>query len=516
MSTPYSLENTLRAHDVAIYDWLGGLHVDYNDSEKGIANKNDIPILRVFASPQRAFATVQDMLIKDGWISGLTPAAQQANAGDFDTLPLPVLTLQRGEPQIDAELSAPAKVFRHKVFDPLTGQFINHQWPGHYKTDYTITLWGLKRYTDNFMREWIMSHFGAAQGVAFSEYMLLVKHADPWGDMRQALRYIGSSDLSDLEGETTRYIRVEFTFSLRTWLFRTPVAGETQANHIGEIIALTKDEYGVTHTETDEYDANPNVDIISGNLFNYPVFGPTITTTWPRTGDARVAPGEIRPGPVNSLYMEIDSPDDSVQLIERILVPDTNGNSVVSIALQYVATEDVDLEVSKRDNLGAVFLAFEKKLPKTAKWTKVHVFAIADGADVLVSIVGRTGASLAKVTIANVDIRHVSTLTPISPVSSAPVGSEIHYTFSPLPGIPYLAVGLLLSTSSPSDTFAVDDDAITPAFTNLQSIDSQVNVGAVALIQPRQSSIVVRVPNTVALASVMLQRYAGAYYGNEI
>lgn len=518
MGRPYTWEDCLRAHDEAVSLWLKALHVDYNDTQVGFT-KNDTPIIQVMASPSRAFATVVDTLVKTGWIQEATAAKMRQAAGDFTVLPLPLLTIERGDPQLDAELSAPAKQIR--VFNSATGQFNMHPWPGRYRTDYRVTLWCQKRFTDNYLREWVMSQFGGGRGTAYTEMLLPVVHADPWGTMNQSFKLVGIQDLSDLEGDGQRYFRVEFTFSLRTLLMRNIAESNAQVQALRLETTNPSEVYGDLDTnDNGDSDVVGSIDTTE-NLFNFQLPQNLIATQWPRTGTATVAPGTRQPGGdfttrvFNSLDLTVTDEGDSVELLRRYLTPDTNGICIVSMAFDYISDRDVALEVAQ-ENAGTATSAMLRTLPASPdKWTRVHLFTMVNHAIGIVSIAGlQGGTDLATVTVANVDIRQIGPQTDVPYVNRVDAGSEWHYIWTALAAEPSLIIAVLDAPSS--GTFSVDDDATAPTFTNTQPVDDQINVGAVALIQPKASSVVVRIPKTVTLDRITLQRYAGAYHGNQI
>jgi hypothetical protein len=215
---------------MAVMDWLAGLHVDYGLAGDGedTANqlftvpKSNVSIVRVFASPDRAFAATLDTLRRNSWISA-SDASALAARNDMSVLPLPVATVSRGDPLPDAEHRGVPKFVKGAASDPRTGVPYVYQHPTPYRTDYTVNFWCRKRYTEAHIREWVYSQFGTL-GCADNERMLDVQHInDLGGRWKQAFRLENSSDMSDLEGATPRYIRFDYTFSLRTWMVRSPI-----------------------------------------------------------------------------------------------------------------------------------------------------------------------------------------------------------------------------------------------------------------------------------------------------
>lgn len=528
MALPFSWEDTLRAHDLAVSKWLGGLHVDYKFTHKGVVviNRPNCPILRFFATPQRAFSEIIFQLQKQGFVDGATAQAMASNAGQFDVLPLPICTISRGEPTLDPELSAPAKVFETKVFDPSTGQFIQHPWGGHYRTEYTVTLWSVKNYSDVFMREWVMAEFGAGRGTSYVEKLLPVQHKDPWGLMKQSFKMTGSVDLSDLEGEAQRYRRVEFTFSLRTWFFRLPSDEQPQVNRIGFTSLFPPQDYEMlTADPGSESEEFGRVDVQSANLWSLPLYDDLIPTLWPKTGDATVQRANISPrggfgkGPYNGLTMTVKTSDDSVTVCQRLIAPDDGPYSLVSVSFQYLSDADTVLEIAQQDPSTdplTTTSAFVLTLPSTGGvWKRVHVFTVIAKPIFQVSIVGAGTTDAADITVVDPEIRQIMHSAASAP-TRIDAGTEWHYVWTGLAPAPSLVIALLGTTTGSGNTFSVDNAATMPTYTNQQSIDQADNVGVVALTQPLSSAVVARIPKTVTLASISLQQYAGAYNGHQI
>lgn len=89
MASPYTLYNMLRCHDQAIYDWLEGCKVDYG-VVAGVPRPH-MGILRVYTAPQRAFAVMQKVLVRKGWLptpySVHTPAPETLVINDIYETP---------------------------------------------------------------------------------------------------------------------------------------------------------------------------------------------------------------------------------------------------------------------------------------------------------------------------------------------------------------------------------------------------------------------------------------------
>lgn len=532
MAPPYTLENTMRVHDVAVWKWLSAFHVDYGEiaGTGAAAPRDDHPILRVFAAPQRAAATTVDLLVGLGWIAEDSQADMITKAEqDFSTLPLPLVTIRRTDPTPDPELYGVPKVLRRKFLDTVTGKWQFHPWPGHYRTEYTLTFWSKKRYSEVHFREWIYSELGKI-GRNDIETLIPVEHGEPWGTWDQSFKFMGSSDLSDLEGVEQRYMRFEFNFSLRTWMMRAPIADDLTGTafpieRIGQDVCFPGTGFGDFTEDTDEVDSSDN-DKQSDNLFYFPFTDHQMVTLWPREGPtAKVARGIIEPdGKVknafpDTLKISVTDVSDAVEIAERLTTLDAAGNVIFGLSFNYVADGRVELEIKQRDldvQPEVISSVFSLILTEARRWRKVHQFFVGNENTIISEIRGIIGEPEHTVNLNAIDLRHISTLDKITPSATIDLGTEDRHEWTGLESEAYLIVLLITSTIGGFNVVTAEDDVATPAFTSQQTVDSSVNVGAVFLVQPKTDSLALRVPKTTTVASVYVQRYHGAYNGNEL
>jgi hypothetical protein len=307
-------------------------------------------------------------------------------------------------------------------------------------------------------------------------------------------------------------LRYSFTFNLRTWIFRNPESAAIPLDRIGRIATQNFPDGELALQETG------NVETQSANMFVLPVQGFDMNT-WPKTGTATVnrstrAPSEMTPGK-NALALAVTGDTDSVELLERNILLDGSGNSIVSIALRYLASEAVDLEVfQKNPTTNVTQLAFKLTLPATNVWKNVHVFTLVKEPLFSVHIHGKTGNPISDVFLYGIEVRHINTKTLTTPSAVNVNVTDTEYIWSSLASRPFLVIGVVVSGGP--DTLEVSNDFGFPTFTNSQVIASTVNVGAVALTQPRSSTIVAKINNTTVLASVVLMPYDSVYNGHDI
>lgn len=536
MSQPHTWENSLRIHDQAFYDWFGGLTVDYSnlgtstDSQPprfpALADKKDFPILRIYASPTRPFAALTDMLVARGFVDGTTASQMRETASksrDMNVFPLPVLTLQRGEPRPDNELSGVPKRHPKIYLNPVTGLWEIHRWPAHYLTDYTATFWCHKRYTEAYIREWIMSQLGAV-GAYENEVFLQIPHDPPFGLQPHSMRMESSADLSDLEGEEQRFIRFEYSFTLRTWVMREAVVEENPVHFIGEDVCLGAESDGRTSEGGTLAESVPaGIALISENLYRNPFSESRTPGLWPRTGVARVKVGSLAPDrrPVNALQVTVETEEDSALLAERLLKIDTVSNGILSVSFNYMANRDATVEITERDYADSpesLYSADVYSLPATGrKWGCVHRFTVVSEPAFLVNLVGTGDPGDENViNLDRIDIRYVQQpQTKIVQDEIVPVAGGDEYRWAALAPVPYLLI-LVLSSTTGAAVIEARDDVASPQHIQQRTVEQNVNVGGVFLIQPLASTLALKVPTGATLASAYLVRYAGAYNGSDV
>lgn len=224
MSWNDTLYNALRIHDKAVYDWLGGIHVDY-----GNISGTPFPstsILRIYATPDNAFARMADVLIRKGWIVRPTEQQQLIDAEAYKIVPLPMASIYRQNPENDPQRAGVPLDWRRFTYNPQTGKYDNHPYPGTYSIGYQIDFWCLKKYTEAHIYEWLMGQIGHV-GAAPNEIMLPVDHGPPWGLKIQGFKlesFVDNTEIEAIEAER-RYIRYTATFILNGLVFRPPVEG---------------------------------------------------------------------------------------------------------------------------------------------------------------------------------------------------------------------------------------------------------------------------------------------------
>jgi hypothetical protein len=515
MSVAFSFEDTLRKHDLAILNWLETLTVNY-DNIAGTP-RNGVPVLSVMATPSRPFAYIPDLLVSRGWISGATAEEMKEKAEEnWDVLPLPLCTIVRGEPAIDYEQAGPPKVYRTRFIDPVTQKWVQHPWPGSYRVDYSITFWSQKRYTEAHMREWLYAQLGRI-GAAPSELFIPVHHDEPWGVIPQSLKFLGSADLSDLEGEEQRLIRFEVQLSLRMMFMFKPLPTPADEGH--PLLAIQ----GTVCYPAPACKPMPGVPLgllvggfqQSANLFATILPEEYWPLHWPKTGAATVAPSPVGPAcKPDGLLLTLKDPVDSVELLERPVPLDGQGQAIVQVSFSYISDAPVSLEVLQRNPTTDVLtLANERTLPPSAEWREVSFFAVVESPLASVALTGL--GTLATVYIGGVDVRHIYTQPLMSFTEQAVVGPDVEYRWSGLPSAPLLVRVTINSTPGPT-SLTIQNDILVPDVSDVVSIDSTVNVGFAYLIQPKIDSLALRVSALVALASVALHQYGGHYHPNEV
>jgi len=518
MASPYSLENTLRVHDEAFMKWFLGCKLDYGD----IAGKvqNDVPILALIASPERAFAEVPDLLVERNWIAGTTAEAMRANAdANYDILPLPVASIEIADPVPDLELAGVPKRYPYYDFDRDAKQFITHRHPSFFNTEYTVTVMGLTRFTWAFIWEWLISTLGEL-GKADNEVLIDVQHAEPFGLLHQRLRMLGIADMSALEGaDEPRYIRKQITFELRTIFLKLP---EAATYGVTENVRIATCDY-----DDNEYDSlDVGGEQTSMNLFHIPDKFWDAIELWPREGNATVAQYEayVRGNGIvkfpDSLTLTGAAETDIVEIAEFELYKNALALDLLSIAFEYDATAPWRLDIFSRtfaDDVLTLYDRLELPAAREAKRKKVHYFAAVDIDSIDYRVYPVSPAQEETLNILNISIRRISLMTNFAPDNIINTGSEFRYEWNAV-GVkkPCLVLAKIVSTSGGTETATVEDDITAPTFTKTRQISDGVNKYLVILMQPKVSSLVLRVPLNVTLATIRALRYYGSFDGHTV
>lgn len=531
MAYPHGLENTIRVHDESFYNWLGTLKVDYGDMGGLLLTPRDNhPILRIFAGPSRAFASLVSLLVNTGFVSGATAEKMREEAGNFAVLPLPAATIERGKPEIDFEKALPPKPISTAQFDPVNNQWISHPNPGTYTLTYTVTFWAIKQYTLGFIEEWILSNFGKLGGAANETY-LDVAHAAPWSTLKQSLKLDSISDLSELEGENPVYRRVEAAFRMRMLNFHREGSSVEQVFSVAQGTTLLDSGDGTNNPTPDDADFTSSTDL-SGNLFVKYVSNSQIPTKWKKQGSgASVSGGVMSPtgasasALVDALKISVTDAADEVDIAHRMLVLDsaTTPRALLSVTFQYWSEGTTTLNITQRDEASGSSQnredVYTLSLPPTGgAWKQAHFFTFVARKIFGASIAG--SGSAAVVHLANISIRHVTTQTTTAS-TGATVGSNKEFSWTGLTTTqPYL-VYLPLTTSggSVSANVSIADDSSSPAFTRLVPV-TNAHRGIAGIMQPKTSgtTLKVSVPDTLSVSGNIahLQTYAGDFNGHDI
>ena len=525
MAAPASYEDTIRRHVAAFYSWLGNLRVDYggpSDFPSGFPfaasypTRQNFPILRTMATRERAFATVVDLLVHHGWISTGTADEIRNRAGDFAVLPLPIVTYEKGDPEIDQTAASVPKRFKRSFFNQTTLKWESHQWPGTYWLPIRATFWCSKRYTESFMQEWLFSQIGRV-GVADREVLIPVEHRSPWNTQWQALQLESLSDQSELEGDPlARAIRYEVSFRLRMLHFRPDVEQDEPVNVASMPITLAHP--GDT-TEVDPFERLPDVPHNPGaseNLYTQYYSGDVIASKWPRAGSATVVAGNTYPedvDPDSVIRGTVRSVTDRIGIANRPVRIDTAPHdiAILSVALRYKSTAEVGLKLAQRagsEDPTVWTLARGIVLPATSAWRDLQFLTLVD--QPIFTLLWEGRAIQADLSFADVSIRHLfsGSRTPATGTSPGLFGTTKHSWNGLSRSTSYLVVALTNSTGK--HVVRLEDDDVTPTHTLDRTFDADNEVGYVEVVQPRFGSVALSLPPGFVPTLVFLQPYAGA------
>jgi hypothetical protein len=362
-----------------------------------------------------------------------------------------------------------------------------------------------------------MSHCGN-KGAAENEFFIDVDHEDPWGTMKHAVKFTGSTDQSDLEGEGPRYIRTEYTFRVRTWIMRPSEEGAELVEKTGA------DTYEDIPDDGVLLDTAPGMDVQSDNLFAIRIPTVKFSDLWPVEGDATVErslefPPDIAPtrGMPFTMRMFMEDQADKVFIAETPTKLDGDGYDVFSISFQYKATGRVELEIQQRDLVTDIVTSADSIiLPASGLWQKVHLWSIVNEGSYIAKIAGIPNQPEQEVHVSDIRVNRVYSQTKVDPTDSQDLGDEIKYRWFSLATRPYLCIITTTSTTGGTNIITLEDDAAAPAHIVQRPLDSSVQVGLVFLTQPKSDSLALRVPKTTVVSAVYIQQFDGPYNGHTV
>lgn len=526
MGAPYTLEDAIRIHDTALYNWLGSVQFHYpridvpGTDGKFIPERKNAPLLRVFSAPARAAAKVVDTLVRLGWAPTLTDQELRSltHEATQTIMPVPFVTIQRSPPRIDPEQSNVVGYYRRKVFNCETGQWEFWRWPKPHLTDYTITFLSRSQFTATFFLEWLYAQFGNP-GALQREAFVDVLHLKPFGPVKQRLRLTGDpSDISDVETEDERLIRIEFTLELRTWLMMPrlltppgvvpddPCVGDAVTDIaspvwyiqkkvcIGGAYELNRHEFYWTH--------NLYHGLVSGHLASH------LCKSWIVTGSGWIESKDLQ------TFRILVNNDSTVQFFDVLTDLTVRGVSLVSVATEYRSDRDAVLSVvqegeTDEDEAESVF---EDTLPKSNDG-RFHQFILTDRRIITATWKG-SSPEKADVTLSNIDLRIIGVVqNPVIPSQENVAGGKRYDFYNLVSGKPYLLV--LQSKESDGPKVLIAGDDVSPDFTRPVLFDSDKHaVGVAVLMASRQGTASLFVPDGVVVDAVWAQVYNGHFTGN--
>lgn len=212
-------------YDQAIYNWLDNLKIDYGEIA-GVPRRQ-FGILRVLATPKRAFSRMENVLVRKGWLDPTDPGSGSGTAEDslksYQRIPLPFVSIYVQPPILDPIRESVAN-FRHS--NPSLSELTSQQHP--YPTPITIPIqldfWMKKKFTAIYIYEWLYSNI-SKRGTYNNEFMLRVTPLDHegqavWGEKMIPVTIDSMDDAANLEpGEDDRVLRTTVALTMSAWIF---------------------------------------------------------------------------------------------------------------------------------------------------------------------------------------------------------------------------------------------------------------------------------------------------------
>lgn len=210
MSTQTSVDQIYLLYDRPLLQFL---------RESPIRTANGLPLV-VMASPQRAFATMSRMLVKDGKV--LSAEAEPRR------VPLPAFSVSRSGPRYDLERNRGVAAI-YPPIESTDGKAKRLLAPDPYTWTYQVECWSTTREVQNLWTVWLRSRMLANELFITSDFT----DVEPaWGRKLIPLVLESMDDTSDLEPgeEQDRRMRMTAVFRCDGWLVRDTVWADVVQN----------------------------------------------------------------------------------------------------------------------------------------------------------------------------------------------------------------------------------------------------------------------------------------------
>lgn len=503
MSTPYTLDDTLRIHDRAFSDFFAGCLVDYGVIAG--TERKQFPVLRAYASPDRMVAAAVNELVAQNWIAGSDEEEMRQRAErDWSILPLPFLTLERDLPLFDPTLANVPGVMRTIDYSVEGRVWRVQRWPSQYRLQYRCTLWSTKKYTQAYFVEWLFSKFGPV-GAFNREVFVPVMHVAPWGEMPQSLTLDSSVDLSTLEGEEQRYIRNQHQFSMRMWFMHAidPAQSADPLIQVQSPIEIIQPPDNVVAVVSGN-------DHQTGNLFVYP----SDVSSFQTQGDAVVADAGVVEDS-HALAFAVSADSDFVTLAAHpVSAENATELTLLTISFRYTSTASFGLWLLGFEAAGVHTSSARRVLLEAGSAVQVNLLLPHRGrhAGWLLEGVGQACTG----TLWEIDIRQVfmPVAERIAPAARYGQPSRILYEWAGLmPHQAYVFVGVFPSSGVPVQGDVIFDNGPLPQDSLTMPIDTTYDLGCATLLDPWRSTARLNVPDPLPLADVFAWPYACPYGG---
>lgn len=524
MGKEVTWENTFRIHDQAVYNWLGGLRVDY-----GVVFGKSMPndsILRIMATPDTAFAKMADILIRKGMVPEPTNPSELSDIQyAFQIVPLPLCSIYRQSADINLFRSNVLGTFRRYTYDAVTGKYNVHRYPGTFQLPYQVDFWMAKKYTEAWLYEWLLEQMGRP-GAAPNEAFIEVDHGEAWGVQLQALKLnslVDTTQIEEVENDR-RYLRFTADFSLNGLLMH-PVERQVSpllkvvTHHHNTLLAdgitnvdgvhletsvAAMNFYGDDGTVEDRYlnayfEKSANIDVKRSK----------------KSSDGRINQftGKTLDGSLNYGVFEFTYKEAGYVGFGGLKLPGTKN--LLAVRFRYLSPA-TPLTFQVTDGFGNPTQTWA--VPRTKKWMQFECFTWFSG-----NFGMRWDSPLAGAVV-NVDhIQHQwvqeGEAGEIIPSSEVPGSGEFTHTFTGLNWKKgYMIVGEWLNTVGMVD-IVIKNDAVSPTHQESVTVDLGLSKNFGFIAQPKHQGNTVTlttVGTPVNIALVRAYEYLGSIKGRLI
>lgn len=248
--TEQKLIDQFRLYDQMVYDWLGGLEYPIQNKDGDIVFPS---VPRVFATPERAFAKMMEVINKD-------KTQRFRRIDSIGQVPLPFISIWRQINEFDPQRYSRSVQRKMKYSDDCL-EVRQSPYPSPQNIPYQIEFWTRNRTIINYLLQWLALQFD--NNVLYLGLNLRDFDLDMYPDpIAIQVKKDNFQDTSDLEpGEEQRNLRHTLSMTVRGFLFRPIRTVKTVEKTVFDVIDKNSnaivDNVEITSSDIPEKECKP-------------------------------------------------------------------------------------------------------------------------------------------------------------------------------------------------------------------------------------------------------------------